>query len=110
MDRILTQRSLTLAALKTPISDWQHAVTGADQKLPSQSRQQAQSLQAEPGYQQQTQTTSPQCVDCLCQLALLLPGPELILERQALWRVPAVQAELADAQNGGAQGQRPGFV
>ena len=55
-------------------------------------------------------STSPEGIDGLRQLALLLPSPQLILQRQALWRIPAVQAELADAQDGRAQGQRPGLV
>ena len=51
----------------------------------------------------QTQSGSPEGVDGLRQVALLLPGPQLVLQRQALGRVPAIEAELADAQDGRAQ-------
>ena len=66
--------------------------------------QDEQSLHAEQSISS-SQSTSPERIDWLCQVALLLPSSQLVLQRQALWCVPAVQAELADAQNGRAQGQ-----
>lgn len=51
------------------------------------------------------QFVSPQGIGNIRQGALLLPGAQFILQCQAFLLVPAVQAQLADAQNGSAQGQ-----
>ncbi len=57
-----------------------------------------------------TKSGPPQRRHGLGQAAGLAPGAQLVLERAALGRLPAVEAQLAHAQQRRAQRQRPRLV